>query len=394
MQTSNIKPSQNSPSDDNLEDKTLPYAFLSHESACEVLRKVGVGGRRWPEEKRMLPIWGDCVTGQRQMSILEKHVDFEALGIRTWPADVLSPTIFRRSRGGRVRVHVWSGVLPAESMVQVHAHVLVSGPEFTLLQLSHVHNMHWPQYEAVVDKHIEESKMLARYGYEGEATLEPPLLWQPVRSLVNVVRRAMEFLGTYRLGASDEDAIFDQPPLMTFDSGCKLVQSVAKRRASTVMLRALELAVPNSGSPRETDLVLMLTLPVELGGYGLPRPALNKLQKGSADWLDVSGDAYIMPDLLWEDESLVVEYYGHKSHRDRGWRKTDRDIMRANTLRVMGFTVLEVTHGVVETFARMDYFARQVAKLLHVSLVEPGEEELILRHHLYDELFAVRWDVA
>ena len=394
MQTSNGKSNENDQTANDQEDKTLPYAFFSHESACEVLRKVGVAGRRWPEERRMLPIWGDCVTGQRQMSILEKHVNLEALGIKTWPADVLSPTKFRRSRGGRARVHVWSSVLPAESMVQVHLHVFASGPEFTLFQLSHVHNMHWPQYEAVVDKHIEESKMLARYGYEGEAKLEPPLLWQPVRSLVSVVRRAMEFLGTYRLGASDDDAIFDQPPLMTLDSGRKFVQSVTKRRASKVMLRALELAIPNSGSPRETDLVLMLTLPVDSGGYGLPRPVLNKLQNGPAKWYEISGDSHIMPDLLWEAESLVVEYYGHKSHRDMGRQKTDHDIMRANTLREMGFTVLEVTHGVVGTFVRMDYFARQVAKLLHVSLVEPGEEDLILRHHLYDELFAVRWDVS
>lgn len=368
----------------------MPYVFLSHQSACEVLRKRGTDGSRWPDEGRLLPIWGDCVAGQRQMAALEKDVDLVSFGAVSRPLDVLVPTSGYRTRGKRARTHVWSGAVPTGSMIRVHPRVLVSGPEFTLLQLSHVHNMHWPQYEAVVDRYWEEREMLERYGYEGKAVMEKPLLWEPVRSLVGIVRLAMEFAGTYRLGATtEEEATYGRPSLMTIESAATFAEGVNRHRASGQMLRALDLALPNSWSPRETDLALMLTLPVELGGYGLARPQLNVMLDAPSTWSDLMGERKITPDMLWENERLVVEYDGHRSHRDAGVSKTDRDIMRANTLRAMGYTVLEVTYGTVETLARMDSLAGQVAACLRSSLPKADEDALMVRRHLFDELFAL-----
>ena len=372
----------------------MPYAFLSHESACEVLREKGASGRRWPTEGRLLPIWGDCVAGQRQMKTLEQSVDFETLGVVTRPIDVIVPTSGYRTRGKYIRTHVWSSAIPAGSMMWVHPNVLVSGPEFTLLQMAHAHNMHWPQYEVVAKKIVEENEMLRRYGYEGKAKGEKPLLWEPVRSLVMLVRQAVEFLGTYRFGKSGEEAKSDQPQLMTLESGRDFAKGVHKRRASTQLLRALDLALENSASPRETDLSLMLTLPVELGGYGLTRPVLNKRIDAPVGWYVLTGERHIKPDLLWEDCQVIVEYYGHKAHRALGQSKTDRDIMRANMLRAMGYRVLEVTHGVVSTAARMDFFVNQAATLLGQRVPEANEDARTVRRHLYEELFSVEWEAS
>lgn len=357
----------------------MGVAFLSHESACEVLRHRGLGGQPWPGEPRTLPVHGDCLYRQREIKRLWKEADLPRLGLAKGPLDVLVPSSSMRTRGKQARVHVWSGLIPAGSMLRVAPTVVVSGPELVLLQASHIHVSHWEQDEAAIDGYIAERAGLRQLGIDLDPSVENLRLWERTRRIVHAIQTAMEFMGSYRVGGATRETAYGLAPIMTVASMEALLLRLGPYRANAVVSDVLGRSLPHSASPRETNLALMLTLPTEMGGFGLPRPALNET-------LVLDGEEGPTPDLLWAQERLIVEYDSDEHHRARGAGKLDSDIARANALRAAGYTVLEATPGLVRDLSGTVRLASQVATLLGTMLVVPGEEGLMLRRRLHAEL--------
>ncbi|MGN0076255.1 MAG: DUF559 domain-containing protein, partial [Parafannyhessea sp.] len=105
-------------------------------------------------------------------------------------------------------------------------------------------------------------------------------------------------------------------------------------------LEALRIAGEGSRSPAETLLYLLLCIPRSMFGYGLPKPLLNRR-------IDISRDAqmrlrteYVVVDLLFEDERLVVEYDSRSFHNSPV--KLDHDDDRREVLQDMGYEVVVV----------------------------------------------------
>lgn len=359
----------------------MSYAFVSHGSACEALRTHGAAGQAWPETSRMLPHRGSCIRLQREMAQLERTVDFRSLGIISEPIDILVPSSSVRSRGKRATTHSWLTAIPAHAMRRVHENVIVSGPEFVILQMAHRHIMHIPVYDKMVDKHLEDRELLRRYGIDDNIPAEDLLGWEHVRHLVSLARLAMEFAGTYRLSTPMTETAYKQPRLMTIQSALDFVDMSRNQNDGPRARRALSLAADGSRSPMETALFLMLTLPIEMGGYGIAKPVLNKPVPVQLDKDD------LIPDLLWEEHGLVVEYQSDEFHESKGRDRTDHDIMRANELRAEGYQVLEATPGIVCDPSRMEMLANQVARLLGTRLPSLDEAQMQLRRHLHGELF-------
>ena len=360
----------------------MAFAFVSHESACEALRSHGLSGTPWPQEQRFLPRKGDCIRLQRDLKRLDQQVGLSRLGIISTPVDLLIPSSLMRTRGKRARTHGWEPPLPPESMRRVAQNVLVSSPEFVILQLSHRHIRHYPLVDAMADQQMDEQATLDGFGIDAEAPFEDLVEWERIRHLVHVAQTAMEFAGTYRLPVLGEKATYQQPQLMTVESALAFLDCANERNDTPRARRALALAANGSASPVETSLYLMLTLPVEMGGFGLPRPELNVP-------VDVRlGDENLSPDLLWRDARLVVEYNSSEFHAGQGADKTDHDIMRANALVAAGFSVLEATPGIVGQLSRTTVLAQQVASLLGIALRTPSDEQRRFREKLHRELFS------
>jgi hypothetical protein len=105
-------------------------------------------------------------------------------------------------------------------------------------------------------------------------------------------------------------------------------------------LKALEYVLPNSASPMETALYLLLCLPRRLGGYALPKPELNPpivLSKAGRKHT-VRGSA--KPDLYWRDAKLDLEFNSDEFH-DESNRASDS--MRRKALERMHVEVIELT---------------------------------------------------
>lgn len=147
----------------------------------------------------MLPHRGGCIRLQRDLAKLEQSVDLRELGIVSKPIDILVPSPSVRSRSKQARTHSWLSMIPPGSMRRVHKNVIVSTPEFVILQLAHRHIRHIPLLDKCVDQYLVEKELLASHGIDAEAPFEDFLGWECIRHLVHVAQVAMEFTGTYRL---------------------------------------------------------------------------------------------------------------------------------------------------------------------------------------------------
>lgn len=364
----------------NRDRRSMSYAFVSHLSACEALRARGLAGTPWPAENRYLPRRGDCIRLQRDFAQLAKEVDLEGLGIVSTPVDVLIPSSLMRSRGMWARTHGWVSSIPSHAMRRVDERVLVSSPEFVILQLAHAHIRRDPLLDEMIDRHVEERDELARFGIEAEAPYEDLIGWEHTRHLVGVIQVAMEFAGTYRLSTPNGATRYNEPQLMTIESALGFLDAVGTGNDTRRTQRALGLAADGSASPMETALFLLLTLPVDMGGFGLPVPVLNRAIPVRL------GDEDLTPDLLWRSQRLVIEYQSDEFHAGKGRDKTDQDVMRANAMRAAGYQVLEVTPGILRQPSRVKALAEQVATLLGVTLDEADDDRRRVRTRLHHML--------
>ncbi|MBP3893672.1 MAG: hypothetical protein J6D34_06490 [Atopobiaceae bacterium] len=223
------------------------------------------------------------------------------------PLEVLVRTREQRSRSKAVVARIWKSPLAPTAFRQVASNIYVSSPEFVFLQLA--------------------TKL----------------------DLPELVALGMEFCGTYRrdveVGGLDPDAtghitIYHQPPLSTPKRLRGFLNVMKSAPGSARAIKALDYVLPNSASPMETSLYLLLCLPRRLGGYALPKPMLNPpivLSKaGRRHTLRNSAK----PDLYWKDIKLDLEFNSTEFH-DENSRASDS--MRRKALERMGVEVIELT---------------------------------------------------
>lgn len=367
------------------------YAFLSHQSACEVLRTIGRVPSTWPPQKRKLPLAGDCVTNQRGFKQIARETDLVEFGIISTPVDLIVPKQTMRSRGKSAHFHLWSTEVPAHAMLRVATHLLVSGPELVIAQLCGSQ----AKLEELLDQHGRaaqaEIALVEGLGMDPrQAVIDNALLRDSIERMVAATVVACEFAGTYRLGGAGRDTRYQVAPLM---STASLNASIAQIEGTANKTRTAEVAMlmlEGSASPMETALALFLTLPVNTGGMGLPRPELN----AAVDVSDVHGslsdrDA-VSPDVLWRSQRVCLEYDSSTFHEKKGAAQLDRDARRANILTACGYAVLRVTPGIIRTVSDVELLARQVATLLGVELDTPSEVQKLRRRRLFALLMPQR----
>ncbi len=366
----------------------LGYAFISHSSACEALRTNGVNHPRWPDAPRLLPTHGGCVARQRELARVARAEDFDELGIVSRPVDVLVPNNQLRSKGKQARTHSWFNLLPPHSLLRMSSHVLVSSPEFTLLQLANIYIRQEDSIDRSVAYLRAERETRGILGIDGKPEFEDFRRWDKIAAQVQVAQVAMEFCGMYRLPVGPNGKTkYKCQQLTSIEAIRGFIESIPPTNTykHSTAFKSLDVLLPwvleHSRSPMETSMALMLTLPVECGGYELPKPKLNATPERF-------GEHEVEADLLWEEAKLVLEYDSKEFHASKGADKIDADIERANRMRAVGYKALEVTPGLAMNHYKLDTLARQIAGLLGVSLREEDHVVLFRRSMLHKLLFA------
>lgn len=367
------------------------YAFISHESACDILRAIDITSEkliRWPNEPRELPRHRNTVTTQGMFKQFASTTDLPAYGLTRTPVDLLVSKAAQRSRGKVAQFHVWKGDVPAEAMVRLSEELFVSSPEFVLVQMAGWHTKIAPVVEGFADELSDTREAYAMAHLEGEPPYDDPFVWDQTSRLLQLALVAMEFMGSYRLSSTSETASYERAPLTSADDIRQFVSSLPRVYGKNRIETALTLALPHSASPMETALALMLSLPVEYGGFGLPKPELNRSLPVDAHETLWSGGPAITPDFLWTEANLVIEYESNEWHGGAGARKLAHDATRANVLSTMGYHVMRVTTLNIQQLAEVERLARQVAMQLGVTLAEPDDAMRIRRTKLHQLLMS------
>lgn len=367
------------------------YAFVGYGSAVQCIRRISgtalwKEAPRWPAQARVLPVFGDCVCNQRAFKKLASEVELARYGIETRPVDLLVPDRRMRSQGKGAKFHPWTHVTFPHAFVRVHENLLVSRPELVIVQLSGAHAKLDGLFDGFMASLRAEEEARAAFGAEGERlVVENPVKWENRRRLVEAAVLACEFAGRYRLPGAGGGVDYDARPVMSLASLAEVLETLGSRGYSQAVHRAQSvraLAFDGSASPMETSLALMLTLPLEFGGFGLPRPQLNAPINVSVP----GGQMTVTPDFLWREQSVAFEYDSDEFHANKGREQAGRDALRANALLVGGYRVFRATTQMVRTLEGVALLAGQLAAALGVDLAEPTEADELRRRRLFAEL--------
>ena len=266
------------------------------------------------------------------------HARLEATAAR--PLHILVSSAEGRVRSRRLRCHVWSTGLPEGALYRLTSDILIASPSFCLQQMA-------------------AGAGLARGSAVG-----------------------MEICGRYARSPRASGGFHKRPPLATvaelvahFEDG----HAYGARRAR----EALAYVVEGSRSPIETVVVLLFTLPVEVGGCGLPRPELNfRLEIPPSLQLAI-GSPYVRADLAWPEWLVILEYDSYEFRGTPG--QVDRDSVRNEGLRDLGWMVRSVTSGMLRNDRMLAELASRVAARMGRTLPD-DPHYLQLRHDLVRDL--------
>jgi hypothetical protein len=264
-----------------------------------------------------------------------KRIPFDSLGLRAPSKDsplyMLVPNKLARRRINNVKQRACSVNVPTNTLKRLGYSVLVPSPELTLLLLTH---------------HV---------------------------GLIEVIVAGMELCGRYRLVGAQSKSLFSSNRTL-YDVGqlsspsyiARLEERAAGFEGRAVLKRACNYVAPNSSSPMETVVYLLLCLPRSMGGYGLPKPLLNAKRRVTSVAGSITMSNTLVPDLYWIDARLDLEYDSDEFHSDcESLRKGAR---RTMAFRAMNVDVLSMTHDIVCDERAFDVVARMIAKRLGVRL--------------------------
>lgn len=251
------------------------------------------------------------------------------------PLHVLARNQMERVRSDCVVPHVWSGPLPDGAFYQLAPGVLLCSPSFCLRQLC--------------------SRV------------------SPARAAATV----MEACGGYALSAAVPQGFLGRPPLVGLEE--LRSQFRGERGYGTNRVReAIELALPGSRSPMETVVALFFSLPPELGGCGLPQPQVNVRVEIPADLQMALGKPYLVVDMCWPDQRIVLEYDSYTWHLVP--RAFDGTQSRNEGLRDEGWMVRTVTSGILRDPGLRQLLVCRV--LARFGLSDPDDGAYLIRREL------------
>ena len=185
--------------------------------------------------------------------------------------------------------------------------------------------------------------------------------------LVELIQLGMEMCGHYRVvggrtraPTSSNRTIYNCDRLTTPEKLRTFVEQMRDFPGARLALRACEHIVPDSCSPMETVIYLLLCLPCSLGGYALPRPVLNAKRVVNRQAGSFTLSRRLIPDLYWSAARLDIEYDSDEFHADPESLK--KGARRTLALRAMHVDVISLTSDMVYDETAFAGVARLAAK--------------------------------
>jgi len=242
-----------------------------------------------------------------------------------------------------VRPHVCSKTLPGGTFVNAGNDLYVSSPEFCFLQMAGEYPL---------------AKLIA-LGIELCGTYSQP-------DKASICERQDEGQVIF------DQLLYNLPPLTSKKKLLAFIDRMGGWIGQPQALKALRYISDGSGSPMETILFILLTLPYRYGGYGLPMPELNGCIYPRKGALPFAGRSFYRGDLLWREAGVVVEYNSDMVHANTD--SIAMDAIRRGDLALCGISEVTVIKRQLYCIELFDKVARQIASRIGKKLryKDPG----------------------
>lgn len=196
--------------------------------------------------------------------------------------------------------------------------------------------------------------------------------------LIDTVCLGMELTGSYSKWAPEPlesagdtatpSCTFELPALLRASDLRTFVDRRKGQRGASGARPALRWVLDGSASPMETAVYLLLCLPKRLGGYALPKPALNpKLVLQTSE-----GPKVRYPDLYWEGRGIDVEYNSDQEHSGE-WAR-HHDSKREIELAGADVRTLPLTREQLMSADEFNEFAWILRRMLGVRARKPDPD--------------------
>jgi len=312
--------------------------FICHQSALEFWRKslakeALAGKKVQPRSLSTKPM------------VIKGYPVEDSPGL-SMPIHILVGSENARKVSKRYTSHISSGQFPSGSFIKAVPGLIVSSPELCFIQMA--------------------SEL----------------------SLIKLIMLGFELCGTYRLDpvGEQERGFRDDQPLTTVTKLDSYVARTAGLKGRTNARRALRYIADNSASPMETALIVLLTLPYQLGGYGFPMPLMNCRIDIRSDARRAANKSPLYCDLYWPDMQVDVEYDSDAYHAKPG--RIAKDAIRRNALASAGVTVVTVSKMQILNTGELRKVAGVLSKLLGKRLQCPSKfpmRHAVLRRELFSK---------
>ncbi len=199
----------------------------------------------------------------------------------------------------------------------------------------------------------------------------------------------MELCGTYAVSPDGEGALVQRRPLATCSTLLSLLEKSPSSYGVKKARRVLSFIADGAASPQEARLHLLLSLPVRLGGYGLPPAQLNyRIETNASGGVDPV-KRYRLCDLYWPDRQVAVEYDSDAFHT--GAEKIASDSIRRAALSTRGVSVVTVTGAQLKSPMMTDQLVAALCRKLGVRKracsSDWSQQRESLRKSLFEDVF-------
>lgn len=323
--------------------------YLSHISALEYWARSKTGSAALAAQRQGAcnPSWRSCASlpdGCRATaSELQRLID-QVDAPLSIPLHTLVSRPELRTRWRGAACHAISKPLPRGSFVKAGKGIYVSSPELCLVQMA--------------------------------PRLPPAAL----------AKLGCELCGTYGIPTVGHTDYGLAHPYLTREALERFLERAGSLPGAAQARRALAHIAFGAASPMETALVLLLCLPLRMGGYHLPKPQMNLRVDPRRRSRFVSDGTCYYCDLIWPEAAVALEYDSFEFHGTR--RAQADDAKRRAELLGRGITAISVTGRTVRNLLELDMVARTLARKLRVRLRNNSDSWRAAQHELHGSLLA------
>lgn len=226
---------------------------------------------------------------------------------------------------------------------------------------------------------------------DGIIAASPELVFVHMAQTANfleLIKVGSALCSMFAIDPAAENGLSPRPPLTNPQEIAAFLERVPGLKGVKQARRALPHVVENAASPPEIFLRMVLTLPRLYGGYGFSGCTTNQRLFPSRKAVAIAHRESLVPDLIWENAKLVVEFDSNSEHLHADQITLDSEKRLAYLHD--GLTVITVTTKQLANPLRMRHVAEEIARRKGSSLRIRGSQF----EQKHATLYRIGWSFA